>query len=612
MGFMGKILRVNLTTGETTFEPLDLDRARAFIGGRGLGISYLLEEVDPACEPLSADNKLILMTGPLTGTSAPTGSRYMVMTKSPLTNALTCSNSGGHFGHVLKRTGIDGVIVEGESSKPVYLWVTEDSAEIRDAGHLWGKSVHETTDRLLEETTPKARVACIGPAGENLVRFASIMNEKDRAAGRSGVGAVMGAKKLKAIVAQGSKVVPYHDADGFKKVASEYLGGFKETYKDSQPPLREFGTAVTVVGTQGVGIFPTRNFQQGRFEHWKEISGETLTEKYLRRPKACFACPIACGRVTEIPEGPYKGEGEGPEYETVYSLGSDCGVGDLAALTKANYICNELGMDTISMGATVASAMEMYEKGILSEKETGRPLLFGDADGLIELCTQTAHRQGFGDKLAEGSLRMCAGYGHPEFAMVAKGQEFAGYDPRGEKGMGLVYATSPIGASHMRGDTAYIELLGVPSTSLTDPLAWEDKPQLVKDFQDVFSVIDSAGLCVFFSVRNYVTPTRDIRPEGILRLLNAATGFDYDMDSLMAAAERGLNAERLFLVRAGFSAADDTLPQRIVAEPMPEGPAKGHVCELDKMLPPYYALRGWDEHGRPTAETLRVLALDQY
>jgi aldehyde:ferredoxin oxidoreductase len=566
--------------------------------------------VNPACEPLSADNKLILMTGPLTGTSAPTGGRYMVMTKSPLTNAVTCSNSGGHFGRTLKRTGIDGLILEGESSKPVYLWVTEDRAEIRDAGHLWGKNTHETTDRLLGETTPKARVACIGPAGENLVRFASIMNEKDRAAGRSGVGAVMGAKKLKAVVVHGSRAVPYHDADAFKKIASEFLGSFKETYKDDPPPLRKYGTAVTVVGTQGIGVLPTRNFQQGTFEHWKEIGGETLTEKYLVRPKACFACPIGCGRVTEVTEGPYKGEGEGPEYETVYSLGSDCSVGELAAVTKANYICNELGMDTISMGATIASAMEMYEKGILTEEEIGRPLPFGDADGLVELCTWTAYRQGFGDKLAEGSLRMCAGYGHPEFAMVAKGQEFAGYDPRGEKGMGLVYATSPIGASHMRGDTAYIEILGVPT--LIDPLSWEDKPQLVKDFQDVFSVFDSAGVCVFFSVRNYVTPTRDIRPNGLLRLLNAATGFDYDMDSLMAAAERGINAERLFLVRAGFGAADDTLPRRIVAEPMPGGPAEGHVCELDKMLPPYYELRGWDEEGRPTAETIRTLALHQY
>ncbi len=610
MGFMGTILRVNLTTRETAFEPLDMARAKAFIGGRGLGISYLLEEEDPNCEPLGPDNKLIFMTGPLTGTSAPTGSRYMVTTRSPLTGAVTCSNSGGQFGVVLKRTGLDGLIVEGAASEPVYLVVTEGNVEIRDASHLWGKDVHETTDLLAEAVSRKARVACIGPAGENLVRFASIMNERDRAAGRSGVGAVMGSKKLKAIVAHGSKAIPSHDPKSLHKIAREFLGGFKEKHKDTPPALRTYGTAVTIAGTQAIGVLPTRNFQEGTFEDWESISGEALTEEYLVRPKACFSCPIGCGRVTEVPEGPFEGKGEGPEYETTYSLGSDCGVADLAAVTKANYVCNEMGMDTITMGATIASAMEMYEKGILTAEEIGRPLPFGDAEALVALCTETALRQGFGDRLAEGSLRMCRAYGHPELAMVAKGQEFAGYDPRGQKGMGLVYATSPIGASHMRGDTAYSEILGVPL--LLDPLSVDDKPQLVKDFQDTFFVFDSAGVCVFFSVRNYVTTDRALLPNGLLRLLNADTGFDYDMESLMKAAVRGINAERLFLIRAGFTAADDTLPPRILAEPMPSGPAQGQVCELDRMLPPYYQLRGWDQDGRPTAETLRALDLDKY
>ena len=609
MSFMGKMLRVDLTTRQTVFEPLDMERAKAFIGARGLGISYLLEEVEPTCDPLGPDNKLMLMTGPLTGTSAPTGSRYVVTTKSPLTGAVTCSNSGGQFGRMLKRTGIDGIIVEGASPEPVYLWVTEDNVEIRDASHLWGKNVHDTTDTLLADAPRQSRVACIGPAGENLVRFASIMNEKDRAAGRSGVGAVMGSKKLKAIVAHGSQPVPSHDTGSFQKLASDFLRGFKQDYKDDPPPLRKWGTAVTIGGTQAYGVLPTRNFQEGRFEHWQEISGEALTAKYLVKPKACFACPIGCGRVTKVPDGPFAGEGEGPEYETVYAYGSDCGVGELAAVTKANFICNEMGMDTISMGATIASAMEMYEKGILTEEEIGRPLQFGDATAIVELTTATALRQGFGDKLAEGSQRMCASYGHAEFAMVARGQEFAGYDPRRQQGMGLVYATSPIGASHMRGDTAYIELLGVPVA--VDPLTWEDKPQLVKDFQDVFFVFDAAGVCVFFSIRNYVTPDREIRPTGLMRLLNADTGFDYDMESLMRAAERGLNAERLFLLRAGFTGADDTLPRRILTEPLPGEPS-GYVCELDKMLPPYYALRGWDAEGRPTAATLEKLALDKY
>jgi aldehyde:ferredoxin oxidoreductase len=511
---------------------------------------------------------------------------------------------------MLKRTGIDGIIFEGICPEPVYLWVQDDRAELRSAKHMWGKDTHQCTDQLIAETHAEARVACIGPAGENGVLFASIMNDKDRAAGRSGVGTVMGSKGLKAVVVKGSREVPLHDEMLFNSSAQEYLDRFKEASKKQPPPLRTYGTAVTIVGTQSIGVLPTCNFQQGTFEHWQNIGGEALTDKYLVRPKACFSCPIACGRVTKISDGPYQGQGEGPEYETVYSLGSNCGVGNLAALTKANYICNEMGMDTISMGATIASAMEMFEKGILTETDIGRPLPFGDAEGLIEMCRKTAHREGFGQDLALGSLRMSSKYGHPELAIVAKGQEFAGYDPRGEKGMGLAYATSPIGASHMRGDPAYIEILGVPM--LIDPLTWEDKPGLVRDWQDVFAVIDSAGLCVFFSVRNYVASTRDIKPEGILRLLNASTGANYDMKTLLQAGERVFNAERLFLVRAGLSAKDDSLPPRIVKEPLPNGPAKGQVCELDKMLPLYYEMRGWDSAGRPTASKIKALGLDLF
>lgn len=610
MGYMGKILRVDLEKGKTEIEPLDGDRTKAFIGGRGLGISYLLEEVNPECDPLSPENRLIMMTGPLTGTGAPTGSRYMVMTKSPLTGALTCSNSGGQFPMMLKRTGIDGIIFKGSSSEPVYLWVEDNRAELRSAKHIWGKDTHQTTDQLIQETHKEARVACIGPAGENGVLFASIMNEKDRAAGRSGVGTVMGSKGLKAVVVKGTQKIPLRNEDAFRSVVKEYLGRFKEATKKQPLPLYTYGTAITIVGTQNVGVLPTRNFQQGTFEDWEKIGGEALTERYLVKPKACFSCPIACGRVTKIPDGPYQGEGEGPEYETVYALGSNCGINDLAALTKANYICNEMGMDTISMGATIASAMEMFEKGILNESDIGQPLPFGDSDGLIEMCQKTAYREGFGHDLALGSLRLTQKHGHPELAIVAKGQEFAGYDPRGEKGMGLAYATSNIGASHMRGDPAYIEILGVPM--LIDPLTWEDKPKLVKEWQDVFAVIDSAGLCVFFSMRNYVTPTRDIKPEGILRLLNESTGADYDMEMLLQAGERIFNAERIFLVRAGFGAKDDSLPTRIVKEPLPDGPAKGHVCELEKMLPLYYEERGWDNDGHPTESKIKTLGLNSF
>ena len=451
-------------------------------------------------------------------------------------------------------------------------------------------------------------MACIGPGGERLVKFASIMNERDRTAGRSGVGAVMGSKNLKAIVVRGKGEVPLSDTEGFKKACRTYMDKFQEGIKKAGPPLlRLHGTAVTVMATQNRGVLPTRNFRQGTFEGWEDIHGETLTKKYLVRAKACFSCPIACGRVTRVTEPPFDGEGEGPEYETVYSLGSCCGVSNLAAVTKANYICNELGIDTITMGATISCAMELSELGYLPEADVGRRLRFGDAEALVELSRKTGLREGFGDILAEGSLRLAKRYGHPEFAMVSKGQDFAGYEPRGAQGMGLAYATSSIGASHMRGDPAYIELLGVPMT--VDPLNWSIKPQLVKDWQEVFAVIDSAGLCVFFSVRNLTTPTQDIRPVGILELLNAATGAGYDMDSLMRAAERIINVERLFLVKAGFTRKDDSLPPRIVGEPLPDGPAKGMVCHLEEMLNDYYRLRGWTQDGIPTDKKLKELGL---
>jgi aldehyde:ferredoxin oxidoreductase len=435
------------------------------------------------------------------------------------------------------------------------------------------------------------------------------MNDKDRAAGRSGVGAVMGAKNLKAVAVYGRSPVPLYDETAFKALVKKFNRKFIESLNGQPPGLRTYGTAATITGTQAIGALPTRNFQQGTFDGWKAISGQALTDTYLVKHKACFSCPISCGRVTKVAVPGFEGEGEGPEYETIYALGSNCGVDNLAALTKANYICNEQGMDTITMGSTIACAMEMFEKGILTEAEIGMPLPFGDARAVVELTRLTAERKGFGDRLAEGSLRLAQRYGHPELAITVKGQEFAGYDPRAEQGMGLAYATSPIGASHMRGDPAYIEILGVPF--LIDPLTWKDKAQLVKDWQDSFAVIDAAGLCVFFSVRNLMTADRTLRPQGIMELLNAATGAGYSVEELSAAGERIFNAERLFLMRSGFSRKDDRLPDRITKEPLPDGPAKGMVCHLDAMLDDYYPLRGWDETGRPTTDTLRALGLPE-
>ncbi|MBN1830150.1 MAG: aldehyde ferredoxin oxidoreductase family protein [Deltaproteobacteria bacterium] len=606
-GWCGKILRVDLTSGAITEEALDPKTARDYIGGRGLGIRYMLNELNPLCDPFGAENLFIMAAGPLTGTKAPTGARYMVMTKSPLTGAITCSNASGYFPAELKKTGYDMIIFSGQAPEPVYLWLHSGGAELRPAGHIWGKTSHEVDALVHGETEAKARIACIGPAATKGVLFASIMNDLNRTAGRSGVGAVMGSKKLVAVAVRGTSDVPIKDPDLFRAVVDKYLKQYRDSLGGERHSLNQYGTAATITKTQKFGVLPTRNFQQGTFEHWESLSGETLTEQFLIKTKTCHSCPIGCGRVTKVVKPGFEGEGEGPEYETIFALGSNCGIGDLAAVAKANYVCNEMGLDTISMGATISCAMELFERGWISETDIGRPLRFGDAEALVEMCRLTGLREGFGNYLAEGSLRLATRYGHPELAMVSKGQEFAGYDPRGEQGMGLAYATSPIGASHMRGDPAYIELLGVPKT--IDPIASKGKSLIVKDWQEVFAVIDSAGLCVFFSVRNYMTPTEDIRPVGIVELLNAATGADYSLEELVKAGERIINAERLFLVKAGFSRKDDTLPPRMLQEPLPDGHAKGHVVRLEEMLTEYYRLRGWNQNGVPTEEKLRELDL---
>jgi len=603
-GWHGKILRVDLTNQKTSVEDVDPQIARDYLGGRGWAIRYLYNEVDPQVEPFAPENKLIFATGPLTATTAPTGNRYMVVTKSPLTGALAHSNSGGDFPTWMKRTGFDLFIFEGKAEKPVYLWVNEDEVEIRSAEHLWGQDVPSTTDALLAETNPKAKAACIGPAGENLVLMAAVMNDKDRAAARSGVGAVMGSKNLKGVVAYGRKNPVFADD---KKMRELSLIIAKEVGADmlAGSSLREYGTAYVPQVTNTLGILPTRNWQTGTFEGVDEINGVALKEKYLIKPKPCYRCPIACGRLTEVPDGKYAGKGEGPEYETISAFGSGCGVDNLAAVTKANYWCNELGLDTISTGMTIAAAMEMYEKGYISEEEIGQPLRFGDPDAMIDMVQKMAYREGFGNELAEGSYRLAEKYGHPEIAVTTRKQEFPGYDPRGSQGMGLLYATSNKGASHMEGDVAYEEVFGTPIKE--DPLTTEGKGELVARFQDAFALIDASGLCVFLAVRYVFSEDRMIWPIRLSQLMEYTTGFDYTPAEVLKAADRVYTLERMFLLKAGST--EDTLPPRMLNEPLPDGPAKGHVAELDKMLPEFYEVRGWDEKGFPTEEKLKDLGL---
>ncbi len=599
MSYAGKILRVNLSTGEIRTEELCMDTARAFIGGRGYASKVLYDELDPNVDPLSPENKLIFATGPLTGTPAPTGGRYMVVTKGPLTGTIASSNSGGFWGAELKNAGYDMIIFEGASDKPVYLYIKDNQVELRDASHLWGLDTHTTTDKLIEEFgDKKAKVACIGPAGENLVKMACVINDKHRAAGRTGVGAVMGSKRLKAIVVRGTGRVEVKDKEAFLSTVKAKVEKIRKDPITGEG-LPKLGTKVLDNIINQNGLYPTRNFQTGVFEKTHEVCGEALVEKgYLVRNKPCYSCPIGCGRVSKLPSGR---EGEGPEYETGWAFGACCGVGDLIAITEANFLCNELGLDTISTGVTIACAMELYEKGYIpkDDLDKGPELLFGSSEAIVYYTRKIAYREGFGNKLAEGAYRLASSYGHPELAMTVKKQELPAYDPRGAQGHALEYATSNRGGCHVRGYMISPEILGVPEK--LEPQETKGKAEWVKTFQDLTAVIDSAGLCLFSSFA--------LSAEDYLDLINAATGFGYTLEELMKCGERIWNLERLFNLKAGISPEEDKLPERFLKEAMPEGPQKGAVVKLEELLRDYYKVRGWTENGEPTEEKKRELGL---
>lgn len=598
-GFLGKILRVDLTKGEIREEPVGESLVKKYIGGRGLGTKIYVDEVAKDTDALSPENKLILMTGPLTGTFATSSGRLMYISKAPLTGTIGCANSGGYFGPELKYAGYDGVIFEGKSEKPVYLYVRDGKAELRSAENLWGKSVLETTDLLIEATDPDAKVSCIGPAGEKGVLYATIMNDKHRAAGRGGLGAVMGSKKLKAVVVRGTGGIKVADKAGFLAACTDARQKLKD-HPVTGGGLGAYGTEILVNIVNSSGGLPLRNWRDGAYyEDADDISGETLAEKYLVRNKGCFGCSMACGRVTKIKEGPFKSAGEGPEYEAAWAMGASCGINDLEAVCNANFICNEYGMDPITLGSTIACAMELFDKGLITADEIGGSLVFGNAANLVEFARKTALREGFGDKLALGSYRLAESYGAPELSMSVKKQEMPAYDGRSLQGMGLEYATSNRGGCHVRGYLTSPELLGLPVK--LDPLVTEGKANMLKIFQDLTAAIDSMGMCLF-TVFGIGLPE-------IGAMLRTCTGWDLSDDEIMKTGDRIWNLEKLFNLSQGFSKKDDTLPPRLLTVPLPAGPAKGKVCELDVMLPEYYQLRGWDAEGVPTGDKLAELGL---
>jgi aldehyde:ferredoxin oxidoreductase len=595
--WQGKILRVNLSDGTIKAEPLNQEYAEQYIGARGLGTKYFTEEVDPKVDPLSPENKIIFMTGPLTGTFAGSAGRYNVVTKGPLNGTIAASNSGGTFGPELKYAGWDGIIFEGRAESPVYLSIQNDQVELKSAAELWGQDVFATTDALKEAIDEEAKVCCIGPAGENLVKYACIMNEYHRAAGRSGVGAVMGSKNLKAIVVKGTQGIVVEDPKAFMEAAQDARTKLRE-HPVSGQGLAAYGTNILVNILNEHGGLPVKNFSEAAvFPNAEKISGEYQAEKYLVRNKGCFGCTIGCGRVTDIPKGPFKSAGEGPEYEATWTFGSNLAIDDFEAICRANFLCNELGLDPITLGGTIACAVELVEKGIIPRATAD--LRWGDGAMLVDLVSKTAYREGFGDELAEGSYRLAEKYGYPEYSMTAKKQEMPAYDPRGQQGIGLNYATSNRGGCHVRGYMTSPEVLGIPVK--VDPDETEGKPALLKLFQDLTALVDSSGLCLFITFALGL-------PE-IVAQLRTATGLDISDDEYLLSGERVWNLERLFNLRAGFTTKDDTLPPRLLKEPMKGGPHEGKVVRLDIMLPEYYSLRGWDEQGIPTEEKLKELSL---
>jgi aldehyde:ferredoxin oxidoreductase len=587
-GWTGKLLRVDLTKGESQVEQIDPEILKSFLGGRGLGAYYLYKEVQATADALGPDNILAFCSGPITGVSVPTGGRSSLTTRSPLTGTVFDSNSGTTFGVRLKWAGFDVLLIQGVSEQPVWLEVSEAGAKLHSATDLWGLDIPSTIARIVSKN--QSAVA-IGPAGENGVLYATISSEDGKHYGRGGVGAVMGSKNLKAILAEGVQRPTIAEKEALEFVEYETRKMIMSAPRTSQG-LPEFGTSVLVNLMNWYGVLPTRNFQQGEFEDANKISGERLKAEFLDKRGACWACPITCRRKTHTSQQ----SGEGPEYETIYALGSDLGISDFESVIEANYRCNQLGLDTISTGGTIACAMELTERGLMKSE-----LRFGRSELLAQTVEDIAYRRGIGDELALGSRRLAQKYGAAELAMQVKGLEMPAYDPRGMQGQGLLYASSNRGACHLRGNMLGPELLGLPK--MLNRFATQGKAGILIVVQHTSAVIDSIGMCKF---ANFA-----IGDEFFARLLSAITGVHYEVQDLLTAGERIWNLERLYNIKAGFTRADDSLPTRFLKEPLTQGASKGTVVKLEEMLEEYYRFRGWNQTGIPTPKKVKTLRLDE-
>lgn len=611
-GYAGKILRINLSNGKILRWTVDESLLRKFIGGSGLAAKILFDETGPSIDPFSPENLLIFMTGPVTATKVPLSGRYQVVSKSPLTGIFGESDSGGTWGPELKKAGFDGIIISGRSSKPVYLWISDGEVELRDADHIWGLDTYETDKAIRDETDDKAVVSCIGPAGEKLARISGIFcdGKHGRAAARCGLGAVMGSKRLKAISVRGTGTIEIADLESLEKSVKELASSIVENARG----MHDYGTSGGMRAIEYLGDLPIKNWLLGSWEEGAErLSGQTMAETILSGRYYCSGCIIGCGREVSFESEKYgKVEGAGPEYETLAMLGANCLIDDLKAVAKANELCNRYGLDTISVGAAVAFAMEAYEHGLISDEDTGGiKLVWGDADALLRMIEKIGKREkGLGWLLGEGVKRASEKIGglSAEFAIHVKGLELPAHDPRAYYSQGLSYATSNRGACHLQSLSHIFERsvtlpdLGFPEIQERHSL--DRKDELVAKAQNLMCMFDSLKICKFILFGG-------IKPSTIVEWLNWVTGWKMNLEEFMRTGERIYNLKRLYNVREGISRKDDTLPPRILTHKRGEGGSAESLPPLGELLSRYYKYRGWNELGIPEEEKIKELDLTE-
>lgn len=602
-GYTGKTLVIDLKNRNISEEKTKLKDAKYFIGAKGLGAKILVDRLQIGTDPLEPNNILMFTTGPLTGTKAQTSGRGTVVTKSPLTGLFLDSHFGGVFAAELKKACWDLIIINGKAETPTYIRIEDDSARFKDATKIWGKECF-ATHNWLQKTEGRVKTAVIGPAGENLVKISAITFDGHRHAGRGGAGAVMGSKNLKAIAVSGTQKVPLHNPKGFQKKAKEVL---KKIQDHSFIPIRrKYGTPYWVKPVNDWGFIPTKNYQEGYFEHGDEINAESMQKRIVDGSGACYNCVIACWNRSSVKSGPHKGVSLiGPEYETIALMGSNLGIDKIEDIAYLNDRCNELGMDTISLGGVLGFAIESYEKGAITDKNLGGNTIgWGKTEEIARVIEDIAYRRGeIGNILAEGvrSASEKLKKDTERYAVHVNGLEIPGYDPRGAFGMGLAYATSDRGACHQRAWTVTTEI----NNPEYDRFSFKKKARLVKKIQDERAAFFSLVLCDF----------APISEEDCVDMWNLASGFDHTVDSYLLSGERIWNLIRLFNIREGLDPSEDNLPIRLYKDSFSEGPAKGKILTLDgfkQSLQEYYSLRGWNKNGIPTTTKLNELDLSNY